>query len=113
LEKEIVDVLEKQMQKWRSLKEKREEERKIQRKIKDSEKKLDQVSKEEDYDAAEILQKQINKDMQKGNAIARLIINLEKQRGELEEQIKKLKSKEGKFTFFPISLIQKYRCYQQ
>lgn len=94
-QRQSVDALEKQMQKWRSLKEKREEEKILQEKIKVNELKLDEASKIEDYDMAEELQKQIDMDMQNIQSISRLMLNLDKQRFELENMIAKIRINEG------------------
>lgn len=95
-QRQLVDTLEKQMQKWRSLKEKREEEKVLQERIKENEIKLDEASKIEDYDKAEELQKQIDRDMQMIQSISRLMLNLDQQRFELENKIAKIKASESK-----------------
>ncbi|CAI2366812.1 unnamed protein product [Moneuplotes crassus] len=91
---QTIDALEKQMQKWRSLKEKRDEEKKLQQRIKDNEEKLDEASRAEDFDTAEEIQKQIDKDMQKIQSITRLMLDLDKQRFELEKKLAKIKEEE-------------------
>jgi uncharacterized protein YqgV (UPF0045/DUF77 family) len=94
----MVDALEKQMQKWRSLKEKRDEEKKLQKRVEQNEQKLEEASLAEDFDTAETIQADIDKDLQKIQKITRLMLNLDKQRFELEMKLVEIKAKEGKET---------------
>lgn len=89
-QKEVEAVVEKQMQKWRTIKEKRQHEETLLAHIKEKEQKLAEASKHEDYDLADKLQGDINKELQKIEAIGRLMLDLEKQRAELEAQIKNM-----------------------
>jgi chromosome segregation ATPase len=81
-------VIEKQMQKYRSLKEKRVVQNELEKSIKVKEIKLNSASEKEEYDLADKLQEEINKDLQKIEKIFRLMLNLDKQRSDLESQIK-------------------------
>lgn len=84
----LESVIEKQMQKYRSLKEKRNEQTQVEKSIKEKEKKLNEASEKEEYDTADKLQGEIDKDLLKIEKISRLMLNLDKQRADLEAQIK-------------------------
>ena len=86
----IETFIQKQMQKWRTLKEKRNQESELVDSIKTLEKQRDEASKAEEYDLAEQLQDKITKSVQKIDSIHRLTLNLEKQRSDLENQIKEI-----------------------
>lgn len=86
----LESVIEKQMQKYRSLKEKRNEQTEVEKSIKEREKKLNEASEKEEYDIADRLQGEIDKDLLKIEKISRLMLNLDKQRADLEAQIKAL-----------------------
>ncbi len=85
------------MQKWRSLREKRDEEAAIQQEITENELRLDSATHIEDFDTAEEIQKEIDKDMQKVQSITRLMLTLDKQRAELEQRLSQIKTNEGKY----------------
>lgn len=89
------------MQKWRSLREKRDEEAAIQQKITENELRLDSATQIEDFDTAEEIQKEIDKDMQKVQSITRLMLTLDKQRAELEQRLSQIKTNEGKYYSSP------------
>lgn len=87
-QREIEDLIERQMHKWRVIKDKRVLEEKLRGEIKAKEGQLAEASKMEEYDLADRLQNEINKDQGKIEAIEKHMVSLEKQKGELEAMVK-------------------------